>query len=155
MKIRFFTIDILDASRQQSELNAFLASHKVLAISRELVRLEDRAYWSFCIEYAESTSAPVTDSPDKKPKVDYKELLPDDQFEQFSRLRVVRKEIAEREDVPVYNVLTNAQMAEIVQNRVNTREGLIAVKGVGESRVKRFGDDLLACLQSLFKDNQP
>ena len=153
MKIQVFTIDILDTSQRQAELNAFLAAHKVLAVSRELVRLDDRAYWTFCIEYAERTSASVTEASEKKPKVDYKELLSPDQFDIFSRLRDLRKEIAERESVPVYAVLTNAQLAEIVQQRVDTRDGLIAVKGVGESRVNRFGDDLLPSLQSLFEEN--
>jgi superfamily II DNA helicase RecQ len=152
MRIRIFTIDILDATQQQGDLNAFLASHKVLAVTKELVRVDERAYWTFCIEYGDSPSAPTADATEKKSKVDYKELLSADHFELFSRLRDVRRAMAERDDVPVYTILTNAQLAEIVQQRVRTREGLISVKGVGEARVKRFGDELLGCLQTLFEE---
>ena len=151
MRIKIIAIDILDAQQQQRELNAFLASHSVHAMTRQFVQLGERAYWAFCIEYGEGDGAggsPAADAADRKPKVDYKELLSPEEFEVFSRLREVRKEIAERADLPVYAVLTNAQLAEIVKNRVTTREGLSAVKGVGEARIAKFGDELLKCLRA-------
>ena len=146
MKINLVTIDILDSEQQQRELNAFLASHSIFALSKELVRVGDRAYWAFCIEYGEPGDSAPAQAAGKKPKIDYKEVLPPEEFEVFSRLREVRKQLAEREDVPVYAVLTNAQLAEIVQKRITTPEGLSTVKGVGETRVAKFGNELLACL---------
>jgi len=59
-------------------------------------------------------------------------VLNPEEFELFSRLRDLRKKLADREEVPVYAILTNAHLAEIVRNRVTTREGLSAIKGVGE-----------------------
>ena len=56
MKIKLVTIDILDTQQQERELNAFLASHSIFALTRELVRFDDRAYWAFCIEYGEPGS---------------------------------------------------------------------------------------------------
>ncbi len=41
MKIKLITIDILDTDRHERELNAFLASHAIHAVSRQLVQLSE------------------------------------------------------------------------------------------------------------------
>jgi ribonuclease D len=56
--------------------------------------------------------------------VDYKEVLKPEEFEVFSRLRDWRKNVAEKEGVPVYAVLTNEQLAQMVQKQVKSKAGL-------------------------------
>jgi superfamily II DNA helicase RecQ len=75
--------------------------------------------------------------------VDYKELLKPEEFQVFSRLRDWRKAVAEKEGVPVYTVLTNEQLAQIVQKRINTKAGLKEIEGVGEARVEKYGEAVL------------
>ncbi|MCO6456698.1 MAG: HRDC domain-containing protein [Pirellulaceae bacterium] len=148
MKYKFITIDILDASQQQRELNAFYSSHRVLNTSRELVQLGNRAYWAFCLEYDEAGVAAGDPFAGKKPIIDYKDVLAPEHFAVYSRLRELRKALAEEEDVPLYNLFTNAQLAEIAQNDVKSLDDLAKVKGFGEVRMRKFGERVLKCVQN-------
>jgi len=79
-------------------------------------------------------------------KVDYKETLPPEQFEVFARLRTLRKSLAEREGQPVFAIFTNAQLAEISQRGCRTLAEIKAIPGIGESRVAKYGAEVLAAL---------
>jgi superfamily II DNA helicase RecQ len=46
-----------------------------------------------------------------KSKVDYKDILTPEEFTLFSKLREVRKKLAEENGLPVYAVCTNEQLA--------------------------------------------
>ena len=84
--------------------------------------------------------------PGGRPKVDYKEVLKPEEFEVFSRLRDWRKTVAEKEGVPVYVVLTNEQLAQMVQKKVNSKTGLKEIEGVGDARVEKYGEVLVQLL---------
>ena len=45
-------------------------------------------------------------------RIDYKEVLSAPEFERFARLRLLRKELAEKEGVPAYAIFTNEQLAQ-------------------------------------------
>jgi superfamily II DNA helicase RecQ len=70
-------------------------------------------------------------------------VLKPQEFEVFSRLRDWRKAVAEKEGVPVYVVLINEQLAQIVQKKTNTKAGLKVIEGVGDARVEKYGDAIL------------
>lgn len=75
-------------------------------------------------------------------------MLTPEQFQVFSRLRDWRKAMAEKEGVPVYVVLTNEQLARMVQNKTDSKAGLKEIDGVGDARVEKYGEDLLGLLSS-------
>jgi superfamily II DNA helicase RecQ len=67
------------------------------------------------VEYLDGGGAGGLVPGGKLPKVDYKEVLKPEEFEVFSRLRDWRKAVAEKEGVPVYVVLSNEQLADMVR----------------------------------------
>ncbi len=69
------------------------------------------------------------------------------EFALFAKLRNLRKTLAEGEGVPVYAVFTNEQLAAMVTRRASTTAAIAAVPGVGEARLKKYGDALLSVLQ--------
>ena len=148
MELKFFSIPARDPAEFGEELNRFLRGHRVLAVQRELVREDGGAWWAICVEYlalAPGVSKNGAAGP-AKPKVDYRERLNDAEFAVFSRLREVRKTLAEREAVPVYAVFTNEQIAAMVTGGVNTLQGLRGIEGVGDSRAEKYGEAFLAVL---------
>jgi superfamily II DNA helicase RecQ len=54
--------------------------------------------------------------------------------------------VAEKEGVPVYTVLTNEQLAQMVQKKVSSKAGLKEIEGVGEARVEKYGEAVLRVL---------
>jgi superfamily II DNA helicase RecQ len=150
MPFRFFTVPIQSTAEAEAELNAFLGSHKVLAVDRQWVDQGANSFWAVCVDYlVEGGSASPPKVLSGRSRVDYKEILEPAEFEVFSRLRGLRKEIATREAIPIYTVFTNEQLARFIQLRCRTRADLGRVNGVGEARLEKYGEKLLEFLNTL------
>jgi len=143
MQLKLFVMPIKNLGAAEAEMNAFLRGHRVLAVKKEFVPDGENSFWSFCVEYLDGGGGSGLLPGGKLPKVDYKEVLNPEEFEVFSRLRDWRKAVAEKEGVPVYVVLTNEQLAQMVQKKVNSKTGLKEIEGVGEARVEKYGEALL------------
>ena len=138
MRYRVFTYPV-PPPEQLDELNGFLASGKILSVRSEVCVKNGSPYLLFIVEYLESGR------PEKErlPKVDYREKLSDTDFQAFSMLRDLRRTIAEREGVPVYAVLTNAQLAEMVENRIHSLQDMLQVPGIGQGKLEKYGKEFV------------
>ncbi len=131
------------------DLNKFISTHRIIDIKKSLVSLEDKSYWNFLIEYESSTNEKSENnkkSPNKSTRIDYREILSDDDFTKFSKLRDLRKEIADKNKIAVYNVFDNAQLAEMVTEKIKTKEGLSKISGIGDSKLDKFATVFLELL---------
>ena len=64
----------------------------------------------------------------------------------LERLRRLRSQLAERDRVAPYRVFHDRTLEALAQARPRSRAGLLEVHGLGERKVERWGDDLLAVL---------
>jgi superfamily II DNA helicase RecQ len=135
MAYRFFVVPIRNPEPGQGEINAFLRSHRVLAVERRWVEQGENSGWSFCVDYLESAGSSPTSSKDhgSRMKVDHREPLSPEDFAVFARLRELRKEIAQSEAVPIYMVFTNQQLAQMVQARATTKAAREQIAGMGDA----------------------
>ncbi|MGO2111083.1 MAG: DNA helicase RecQ [Pseudoclavibacter sp.] len=69
--------------------------------------------------------------------------------DRFEKLRSWRLETARAQDVPAYVVFTNATLTEIASDNPQSLAQLADVSGVGESKLERYGDEVLGVLQGL------
>ena len=67
--------------------------------------------------------------------------------ELFGRLRAWRSARAEAQKVPAYVVFTDATLAELAVRQPADVPGLVAVPGVGQSKLDRYGEDVLAIVR--------
>jgi superfamily II DNA helicase RecQ len=151
MAFKFFTISVQSPQVMESELNAFLRSHRVVAVERKWIEAGPGSCWAFCVDYLEARgdepAARGRAGGGNRGRVDYREVLPAEEFAVFSRLRQWRKDVAREEAVPVYAVFTNEQLARMVRDRAATRADLEAIAGVGDARVEKFGPRVLDLLK--------
>jgi superfamily II DNA helicase RecQ len=151
MAYRIFTIPIHDPGPGEAELNGFLGSHRVLGVERKWVESALNSYWTFCVDYLESTGAPHSRGRNGgqtgRDRVDYREKLSPADFAVYAKLRDVRRQIAREEAVPVYTVFTNEQLARMVEARVTTKAALEKIAGVGDARIEKYGVRVLDVLQ--------
>lgn len=61
----------------------------------------------------------------------------------FARLKVLRRALAEEHDVPPYLVFNDASLAEMASMLPTTEAEMLAVNGVGERKLERFGNAFL------------
>ncbi len=147
MRLHFATVPVFSGTQAaEAELNAFLASHRVDSVDRQLVVDGPRSAWAICVAYVDGPE-PGSKAASKKGRVDYREVLPPEQFQVFARLRELRKKLAEREGVPPYALFTNEQLAEMVRRRAASLAALGAIDGVGPARLEKYGAAFLEVLQ--------
>lgn len=148
--LRFFAIPTHDSSAFEDELNGFLARHKVVAIERHLIDQGVSSFWAICVDYLSSASSDTAGNANlSRNRLDYKAILPPDEFAVFSRLRELRKELALAEAVPVYALFTNEQLAQMVQRRCHSMSDLAQIEGIGEGKIEKYAERLLPLLMTL------
>ena len=96
---------------------------------------------------AHANQAPGTDK-QKRTRVDYKEVLNEQQFREYSALREWRKKISEAENIPVFGVLSNAQLAAITQTQLLTVSDIASIEGIGSTKLDRYGQALFDLLKN-------
>jgi ATP-dependent DNA helicase RecQ len=69
--------------------------------------------------------------------------------ELFDKLRIWRKERAYREGVKPYIIFSDTTLIEISNNNPNTKEKLLDIRGMGEKKFEKFGDELLNLLKNI------
>ena len=159
MRISIFTIPVGSSPDLLDELNRFLASNKILEVDQHFYQSSKGGYWTFCVRYLEKMNEPGSYSYGKK-KTDYKNVLSERDFKKFSKLREFRKGIANEDAVPAYAVFTDAELAEIAKLDVFNEKMLLAVPGIGNKKMEKYGEILLKKIQNeeLFKhetDREP
>ena len=146
MQLRFFTIPVHGGDEAEESLNRFLGGHRILAIDRSFVQDGANSAWSLCVSF-EPAGERTQMSKRGVAKIDYREVLNEQDFAVFARLRALRKELSEAEGVPAYALFTNEQLAEMVQRRIETPNALRSIVGVGEARVEKYGARFVAVLR--------
>ena len=72
-----------------------------------------------------------------------KDSLPEADKACFEELRLLRREIAEMEDIPAYQVFGDATLIEMAKFRPQTDAEMLKISGVGHTKLERFGFEFL------------
>jgi superfamily II DNA helicase RecQ len=126
------------------ELNTFLKSRRIVNVEKRLIDGERGTGWLFLVEFGNEQKGPAPNLPAQR--VDYRELLTAQEYALFDKLRQLRKDLAEKQGVPVYAVFTNDHLANMVKTRPATLKAISTLPGVGEARVKQYGAAFLKTL---------
>ena len=156
MSFRVFLIPVLYGEDATEELNAFVASHRIADIERKWIDQGTQSAWAFCVEYvlASPTIASNPRSQLSRNRIDYNTILSPDEFTIFSLLRELRKELSQQEGLPVFALFSNEQLVQMVQRRCSSKADLLSIEGIGEAKVDKYSEKLLATL-SKFASAQP
>ncbi len=141
MQIKIFDI-LASASEQDVEIvNKFIRGHKVVDIDKQFyVSSDNVAHWSLCITYLAMAYQQQNNQSEKREKVDYKNVLSAEDFEKFTKLRAIRKKLAEDNAIPAYAVFTDSELAQIAQLPSVDGRLLKQITGIGDKRVEKFGN---------------
>jgi superfamily II DNA helicase RecQ len=140
MPFKFFVVPLDDGGAAEDELNRFLAGHAVVTTRVTAAKSNGSSVWAVAVQYRGLKAA--KDGADA-PKVDYMKVLAPEAFELFSRLRAYRKAAAEVDNVPVYAVFSNEQLAEIAKRRPTTKDALGTIDGIGPKKLERHAVAIL------------
>jgi len=143
MKVKVFHIRLSKEYLQtdQDNLNNFLDSVTVKKTSTELVSGQVN-FWSILVFYENQKPS------DKLNTTDDTELNQEEK-EIFEALKQWRLSKATQLNYPAYVICHNSQLIEIAKIKPQTVDELFKIKGLGESKIAKYGDDIIAVLNSI------
>jgi ATP-dependent DNA helicase RecQ len=71
----------------------------------------------------------------------------------FAKLRVLRKEIADAEDIPPYIVFNDATLSELSKFKPTTPHEMLNISGIGDSKLSRYGQIFLALIKEHLREH--
>ena len=141
MRIKLFTIPITDDGGMQAELNRFLESEKIIKVEQQFHSETGSGLWCFCVSFLSGNLAASSYQSPKK--VDYKTILNEVDFERFSLLRVIRKELAAEDAVPAYAIFTDLELSQMAMSKKLDSESILSMPGIANKRLEKYGIPLL------------
>jgi superfamily II DNA helicase RecQ len=148
MKLQFFTIPAKWPEDAQQALNTFCAQHRVMSMEKHFVALGSESYWSICVTFVGINTPVVMGVANRRDKIDYREVLGEQDFAVYAQLRNLRKTLSEQEGVPAYALFTNEQLAEMVTRRIRSVSELARIEGVGKARLEKYGSTFVNLLNT-------
>ena len=78
-----------------------------------------------------------------KPKAAVPEAVADEDLDLWEALRTRRKQLADENDVPPYVIFHDSTLRQIAADKPQTAEELLAISGVGQTKLERYGTAFL------------
>jgi len=143
MSIRIFTIpfDPQKGLFQDEDLSKFLLNKHIRRLQPEFFQLDGHAYWTVFVEYETVVSEDTAES----------DGLDTAQRLLFQRLKEWRKELAEKDGIPVFIIATNKQLLNVIKRAPVTLEALRAIHGFGNKKISRYGADLIDMIKAFYE----
>ncbi len=155
MKIKVFKIRLDDEflNTDQNAVNDFLENVQMKKSSTALVQ-EKEPFWSVIFHYEDLDEKKVELIPkvDEKLKAENKiseaDLSENEQV-RAGYLKQWRTEMARSEGLPAYRILWNQEIYDLARANPSDLDELLKVKGFGEIKVEKYGDDLISLLNAV------
>lgn len=128
----------------------FLSDKKIMRWESNFFEKKGSHYWAVLLEY-ETLIPPVekvSSKPEEKKEDNYKELLKEEDWPIFKRLREWRGEVSKKEGVPPYIIFTNMQLAKIAVTRPGSLNALQQIYGVGDIKKSKYGKQIIGIISS-------
>lgn len=144
MKCKVFKIRLSEVhvERDVSILNDFIESIGVRRISSSIVNASV-PFWSVLVFYKQGDSTSHAIPTEDVTLADFEEGI-------YEALRDWRNDQAAKENIPPYMVAHNRWLKQMVKMRVKDKEDLLQIKGFGEKRITKYGDDLVKIMSAFF-----
>lgn len=148
MKFKVFNIRLKGEYQEHDEatLNRFIETVAVQQVFASVVN-ESVNFWSVLVYYdEEGVDAEGTVEPAEEAEAEPEIALSPEEEQVYQQLRKWRSEQAVAEGIPAYMVAHNAWLKAIAQLPVQAKDDLLQIKGFGERRIQKYGDDILRVL---------
>lgn len=146
MKAEVFKIRMTPEYQQTDleYLSAFLGSKKIKRMQSAFVEAEPN-YWSILTFYEpKNTGATST-----KFSVSSEEELTASDKEVLRFLKAWRRDKADQLNIPAFMICHNTELMSIAKARPKTTEELIQIKGFGEQKTAKFGEDIIVMINAM------
>lgn len=145
MKVKILKVRITDKFQNMDEavLNDYLERYEIIDLNTQLVQ-GDVNFWSVFINYEEKQIK----STSNKANVNAEELLSEEEAVIYDKMKNWRAEKARESQLPPYIIFHNAHLVAIAKHKPSNFEDLENVKGLGKSKIEKFGVEIIEVLEN-------
>ena len=149
MKLKIFNIRLTKEHLQndQEELNQFLETISVKKTSCQLVNAQIN-YWSVLVFYDQKTSKEPRTGQVSKIFYPIDTELNEQEQKMLDSFKIWRQTKANELNLPTYMICSNSELVTLVKVRPDSIEKLVSIKGFGDQKIAKFGDEIIAFLNS-------
>lgn len=149
MKVRIFSIRLAanQLTEDENQLNDFLESVDFLKSDVHFVESKD-SYWSVLVHYNEKSRPPKSESSADERNSVVEQDLNAKQQAFYETLKVWRTNKAKELKIPSYLVCHNSELLNAILREAKTPTDLRSIKGFGELKVEKYGDEILSILNA-------
>jgi superfamily II DNA helicase RecQ len=149
MNLKLFNTRIApeNALSDQQAINAFMDSVSVKKTSTQFVP-GNPDFWSILVFYEDyHANGAKAKEVEKQPAISEADL---DEIERsiYSALRLWRKDRAAEINLPEFMVCHNATLMNVAKEKPQDLVGLSRIKGMGDQKIAKYGDDIVAILNA-------
>lgn len=149
MKVKVFHIRLTKENLQtdQDNLNNFLDSVTVKKTATTLINGQPN-FWSILVFYDDQNKEKPKQQSDKIAVTSESELTTDEILF-YETLKQWRHGVATELNIPSYMVCHNTELMTVAKVRPQTLGDFLYIKGFGEQKIAKFGEDIIAVLNSI------
>ena len=152
MNLKLFNMRLTpeNAPVDQQAINAFMDSVSVKKTSTQYVP-DTPDFWSILVFYEDYNGTHKKEADkketEKQPAVTEADLNEEERTI-YSALRLWRKDRATEINLPEFMVFHNATLLNVVKEKPRDLLALSKVKGLGDQKIAKYGDDIIAILNA-------
>lgn len=154
MKVKHFHIRLNKENLQLDEdkLNTFMQTVSVRKTATQVITPTSgqTSYWSIIVFYDDISTLETHYAPTTEKQQPFDpSILNNEERNRYEALRIWRADTAAKDSFPNYIVSSNAQLGAIAKLNPSAKEELNTLKGFGEKRTAKYGDEIIAVLNSI------
>ncbi|WP_312825504.1 HRDC domain-containing protein [Epilithonimonas sp.] len=145
MKVKVLKIRVSDKFQNMDEavVNDFLSRFEIVNMNSKLVQ-DEINYWSVLIYYQEKSKQ----SGSSKMNISSEEDLSDEEKIIYNKLKDWRYEKSKELNHPPYIIFHNTHLMSIAKFKPCNLQDLEQISGLGESKIKRYGIEIIEVLEN-------
>jgi ATP-dependent DNA helicase RecQ len=152
MKMKHFHLRLNKENLLQDEdaLNSFMHNVSVKRTEAQHISSGQTSFWSILVFYEDASKIEAHPTSSIEKQLSFDPLtLNEEERHRYEALRIWRASAAAKDSFPNYIVASNAQLGAIAKLNPSAKEDLFTLKGFGEKKAIKYGDDIIALLNSI------
>lgn len=147
--MRHFEIRLVDKqlAEDQNQLNSFLESVDFVKSDCHFVDSE-KSHWSVLVHYNEKVTVSKAENTAEERNEVVLQKLNLKQQTVYEALKTWRINKAQDLKVPTYTICHNSELLNAIVKQAKTHIDLRSIKGFGELKIEKYGNDILSILNA-------
>lgn len=125
-------------------IERLVGNKKIKEYKSELINVDGDYFWTIFVAYEEI----------KGVKIESKHKLTEAEEILLEKLKVWRSTVSKESGVPSYIVAKNEHLIQLVKRKPKTLQEMKLINGIGDKKVKDYGEKILEMINNFFEESQ-